>query len=326
MTRNKYSAIYVVGLLVILFIPQGTKAEIEGSVIKKEKSVVQNTDESQMLNNETSAKYFGIKLFGNFGKFVGQNDVNKQLDGWNQLLNESAKRSGFGVSGEISPLGYSPSFGGELIFSFLPRLAIGLGAEYLRFTEPSTKKLTSEGGSLDITLEPKISAVPITLSLYYNLPIGGFLKVVAGVGAGYYLGKYSNSLHQTRGDEQITLLYESNKNTIGAHANLNFELNIGRTMALVFGVSGRFAVLKNLLGKDTLTYTVPAYSESGSIYDQPLWYIEEEWFEGLYYADLKAMEEKPVASYYRNVRKAEISLSSMALQIGILIKLSQLFK
>lgn len=326
MTQNKYSAVFAIGLLIFLFFPQWTKAEIEGTVKKKEKSAVQTTGESQMLKNETSDLYFGIKLFGSLGQLVGQNDVNKSLDGWNQYLNNSANLLGHSVNGEFSPLEHDPSFGGELILSFNPRFSIGLGAGYLRFTKPSTMILTLGGERIDFFIEPKISAIPITLSLYYNLPIGGFLKVVVGVGGGYYLGQYSNSINQTIGDEQISLLFESSKNTIGAHVNLNFELNIGRTMALILGVSGRYAVLRNLLGKETFTYTVPAYTESESYSDLTLWYVEEEMSNGKYFSSIFPDNERPIGSWYRNVREARISLSSMSFQIGILIKLSQLFK
>ncbi len=326
MTRNRYCAVFALGLLVFFFFPQWTKAEIEGTVKKKEKSAVQTTGESQMLYNKTSGLNFGIKLFGSPGQLVGQNDVNKSLDGWNQILNDSANLLGHSVNGEISPLGYVPSFGGELILSFNPRFSIGLGAGYLRFTKPSTMIFTLGGERIDFTIEPKISAIPITLSLYYSLPIVSFLKVVVGVGAGYYLGQYSNSTNQTMGDEQISLLFESSKNTIGAHVNLDLELNIGRTMALILGVSGRYAVLRDLLGTETFTYTVPAYTESESYPDLTLWYVEEEMFNSKYYVSIFPDEKMPEGSWYRNVRKARISLSSMALQIGILIKLSQFFK
>jgi hypothetical protein len=67
--------------------------------------------------------------------------------------------------------------------------------------------------------------------------------------------------------------------------------------------------------------------------DQTLWYVEEDYswgdddpLAGKWYANLVTDDEKPEWSFYRNVRKAKISLSSIALQIGILIRLSQLFK
>lgn len=314
MIRNKYSTIFAVCLLIFLFFPQWTKAE----------PTLQTPDKFQMRNNETSAQFFSIKLFGGLGQVVGQNDVNKNLDGWNQLLNDSATLSGFGISGEISPLGFSPSFGGELVFNLHPRLSIGLGAGYLRFTKESTKILTFEEDSIDFSVEPRISAIPITLSLYYGIPLGNFLNVVVGVGAGYYLGQYENSLHQIIGDEQVTLSFKSSKNTIGAHGSLNFEFNIRRSMALIFGVSGRFAKLKDLMGTETFTYTTPSYTDSEEFAELTLWYIEDEIFnDARYYSSLIANDEKPEASYYRNVRKAEISLSSIALQIGILIRFGQ---
>ena len=201
MTQNKFPALLALGLLVFLFFPQWTKAE----------STFQTPDEIQMRNNEFSGLNVHIKLFGGLGQLVGQNDVNKNLNGWNQLLNDSANLIGYGTSGDISPLGYGTSFGGELIFSFHPRFSIGLGAEYLQFTKKSTKILTFEGESFDISLDPRISAIPITLSLYYGIPLGNFLNVVVSAGAGYYLGQYKNVAQQNFIEEQFTISFKSNK-------------------------------------------------------------------------------------------------------------------
>lgn len=315
MIRNKYFAIFAVGLLVFLFFPQGTKAE----------TALQTPVEFQMRNNETSGLNIGIKLFGSLGQIVGQNDVNKHLDGWNQLLDTAANLFGYNVSGEISPLGFGSSFGGELILSFNPSISLGLGAEYLRFSKQSTKKLTVEGEMIEFSMEPKISAIPLTLTLYYGIPVGEFLKVVLGAGAGYYLGKYEGIMRQTFVDGSGTDRFESDANTFGAHGSFNLELNIGRSMALIFGVSGRFAVFKDLIGTQTYDYSDSWGDDFETFSDQTLWYVEEEMFDGQYYASLFSDDEQPEGQWYRVARKAKISLSSMALQIGILIRLSQLF-
>ncbi len=315
MTQNKMLVFFTVGLLVFLFFPQGIKAE----------PYKQTPGEDQMSQFENSGLNVGIKLFGGLGQPVGQNDVDKHLNGWNQLLDDVANTFGYNVNGKILPLEYGPIFGGELIFGVNPRVSIGLGAGYFLFSKQGTKTLNAGGELVNIDMKPTISAVPLTLSLYYGLPLGNFLKVVAGVGAGYYLGQYKSSNFQGFVDEEITLLFESKKNTIGAHGSLNLEFNIGRAMALVFGISGRYAVLKDLIGTEILKYVNPSYTESETYPDLTLWYLEEE-FDGRYYASLVPSGLKPEESYYRNVRKAEISLSSMALQIGILIRLSQLFK
>ncbi|MFC2160147.1 hypothetical protein ACFLRX_00680 [Acidobacteriota bacterium] len=312
MKQNKYSVYFTLCLLSFLFFQQETTAE----------STYQTQDEFQMRNNEYSSQIFSIKLFGSLDSLVGQNDVNNHLDGWNQLLNDNANIPGFSTNGEISPLGKSTSFGGELIFNFLPHFSIGLGAGYLQFTEPSTKTLSISGENIDFSLDSRISAIPITLNLYYGIPIGNFLNIVVGAGAGYYLGQFSNFIQQNLGDEQISSLFESNKNTIGAQVSLNFELNIVRTMALFFGVSGRFATLKDLEGEETFTYINPTEEDSVSYPDRTLWYVEEE-IDGKYYTALFADNDKPEGDWYRNSRKAEVSLSSIVMQFGIRIMFGQ---
>ncbi|MFH1766577.1 MAG: hypothetical protein ABH826_00570, partial [Patescibacteria group bacterium] len=223
--------------------------------------------------------------------------------------------------------------GGELTLSFIPRFTIGLGVGYLKFTKDSTVTIYEQGDEMKFTRRPLIEAIPITLSLYYSLPLGETFKVVVGAGVGYYLGKFRNEIEETYDGESILIWFEADSNSIGFHGSLNLELNISHTMAFVFGVSGRSAKLKDLIGSFNVAYPSPDDIYDFSRADQTLWYVEEDYsfgdddpLAGKWYAGLDHDDEKPEWSFYRNVRKAEVSLSSIALQIGFLIRLSQLFK
>lgn len=317
MKKFKLVSLLVLGLVAFLSIPQWAQANQESQNISKK---------------ETSGLNFGIKLFGNLGHLVGKHDVNEAHKGWNNLVNDTLVPLETQKSGELLPLNFGPFFGGELTLSFIPRFTFGLGIGYIKFTRDSTVTITEYETTMEFTRKPSVRAIPITLSLYYSIPIGKKFNAVIGAGAGYYLGEFRNNIHETFNDEGIAVLFEADSNSIGFHGSLDLELNINRTMALVFGVSGRCAKLKNLMGTFSVDWEDAEY-ETYVVHDQTLWYVEEDYsygdddpLAGKWYAGLAHDDEKPDYSFYRNVRKAEISLSSISLQIGFLIRLSQLFK
>jgi len=315
--KFKFVSLLVLSLVVLFASPQWIQAE---------------QDVVEVYQKESRGLNFGIKLFGNAGFLIGQNDVNETHKGWNALVNDTNDPAVTQKSGELLPLNFGPFFGGELILSFIPHFTIGLGVGYIQFTRESTVTMIDSWGTMEFTRTPKVNAIPITLSLYYDIPFGKMFTVVASAGVGYYLGKFQNNIHETFDGDGVMVSFESDSNTFGFHAGLDLELNINRTMAFVFGISGRFAKMKDLMG----TFSVDWEDEDYETYertDQTLWYVEEDYsfgpddpLEGKWYAGLAYDEEKPEWSFYRNVRKAEISLSSIALQIGILIRLSELFR
>jgi hypothetical protein len=185
---------------------------------------------------------------------------------------------------------------------------------------------------MEFTRNPNITAIPLTLSLYYSFLFGQSLNFVAGAGVGYYIGKFQSNIYERFDGDGTSILFEADSNSLGFHGGVDLEFNISRTLALVFGVSGRFASLKDLMGSFTVDWDDPEY-DTWVDPDRIAWYVEEDYssgeddlLAGKWYANLAFYKDKPDYSFYRNVRKAKMSLSSIALQIGFLIRLSELFK
>lgn len=318
MKKTKSFFLLAISLFVFLSFPQWTYANQENLDIAKK---------------ESNGFNFSIKLFGNLGHLIGKHDVNEAHKGWNSLVRDLYQLYEGDVNGKLANLGLGPYFGGELIMSFFPRFSVGLGVGYIQFTRDSTVLITDPWSEQENNRKPLVKAIPITLSLYYSIPLGHILKASVGAGVGYYIGTYQYDTHDHFNDNNVSLLYEADSNSIGFHGGLDLELNINRTMALVFGVSGRCAKLKDLTGTWTYTHDWLGEDQTVFLYDRTLWYVEEDYSDGpddplagKWYATLLMYEKKPEASFYRNVRKAKVSLSSMALQIGFLIRLNQLFK
>ena len=317
MKKISFVSLMAICLVVFFSIPQWAHADQENQDIYKKEQYGFN---------------FGIKLFGNMGHTIGTHDVNEAHEGWNNLVSDLSALFGENVDGKLEPLSCGPYVGGELMFSFIPRFSVGIGAGFIQFTKESTVLITSEWASQEFTRIPKIRAIPITLSLYYSLPVGKIFNVTASAGVGYYLGKFFYDIYESFDDNDVSLLYEADSNTFGIHGGIDLEFNINRALALVFGVSGRCANLKDLTGNWDYTYDYSGEDQTITLTDRTLWYVEENFdFDpdspaGKWYPTLLMYDEEPEASFYRNVRKAKVSLSSMALQIGILIRISQLFK
>jgi hypothetical protein len=223
MEKNKVLTLLFLSLVVFLVYPPGA--------IGQEEREEQRID---VYEKETNGLILGFKLNGNLGHLIGKDDLHKGMMGWDTLAEEIAPLYEQQKVGEIKPLGLGPYFGGELTLSFIPNFAIGLGVGYLQFIRESHVTLLSEWGDFEVKRKPNVTAIPLTLSLYYSFPLGQALKAVAGLGVGYYLGKFRYEIEEISDWDTLTFLFEANSNALGFHGSLDLELYISRAIALVF--------------------------------------------------------------------------------------------
>jgi len=138
-------------------------------------------------------------------------------------------------------------FGGELLIHFTPNIALGLGAGYIQASKSSTLTFSGYGETANQTWAPKVSAIPITATLYYFLPSTGGVKLFLDAGVGYYLGKYTDKWHivyYATYDETI----DTTANGIGFHGGLGIEVPFSPAVSLIVEGRGRYASLGNFKG------------------------------------------------------------------------------
>jgi opacity protein-like surface antigen len=276
---------------------------------------------SSMSFAESAIRGFTLKLGGGAGSWSGS-DVNDFFRDFNVQMNNTAGLFvGGDVVGELNELNYGPDFEGEFILELPKRFAVGIGIGYMVRTSDDKVEITEFGINNSIAVETRFSAIPITLSGYYFMPLGEKTKVYLKGGFGYYIGKSTYLVRQEGRIAGLPPVWEeedgdASANAFGFHGGVGIEFGLSESVALFFETNGRIANLKNWKGQNKYKDYL-GYSDTESVE----WYYAEE-YDGMtrqWYRTVQIAADEPSGSSYRNVRNAEISYSGVVLRLGIKI-------
>ena len=266
---------------------------------------------------QDSYKKFTLKVSGGYGSISG-GDLTTVAAGLNDQLADIARLAGASTSGEIKNAKWGPEFEGEFVYNFTERWGIGLGVGYIRKSIESGAQLqigTYAGISID--WEPVYKVIPITLNGYYNFPVASKANAYVKGGVGYYFATWDYKIRQENELVGITI-WEENEGSakdsgLGFQGGLGFEYSLSDSVALFVEGSGRLVNLKNWDVENVNRNALGTDSETGTF-----WYVEEyEEDTGKYYPSLELSDDEPSDPDYRNVRKAEISLSGVVFKVGV---------
>lgn len=270
---------------------------------------------------------FSLKFWGGAGYLFG-NHFNDHIQTENTT---NAERTNIRVDREHALMKTASDVGVEFILNIGPRLGVGFGIGYFMAQKNSRAEFTSlvEPGELTAEYKPKITALPLILSIHYGLPLGERFRLNALAGAGFYYGKvYWGYNYEYTSPIFLTGYSRFNWNAaadaLGFHGGLELEWEFMRGIGLVIGASGMKAAFGNLTGE--LKWEEYAefwgHQDSGTIQDYTLWFLEEEFY-GPWYPQLWLSKEMPDEWYVRNVEKARISVSRISIVVGIKIYLKK---
>jgi Outer membrane protein beta-barrel domain len=201
-----------------------------------------------------------LKLYGGYNYMLA-GDVNDGATFYFDLVDYYVAQGSGTATGGYSPLHGGYNFGGDLIYQITPSVGIGVGAGYIRSSASSLMTYTEEEMSVDITANATLSAIPLRLGLFLDVPMGGKLNLIANAGAAYYMNL---KLDATQGlsfsaDEwtrQNVLGTERSGADIGFHGSLGIEYKFSPKMGFFVEAVGRYAKFKNFT-------TVTGTSEEG---------------------------------------------------------------
>jgi hypothetical protein len=268
-----------------------------------------------------------IKLSGGFG-FATGGDLNKTIKGTSDI-----RRDLDGALGELKPVNLGLNFDIEFIHHFTPNIGLGLGIGYFRASKesgPVSSEFAIPGifsmGS-EYSINPKISAVPITLNVHYFLPAGSRISFDLHAGIGYYLTMLNFSSKDVLSDSFFDTISEhwtedttfaSTKGSVGFQAGIGFEFDVAKRVAVVCDVFGRFASVSGFKGKyeykESGDYT---WEESAS--DYYFWSYDER-FDGSSYTQFDFYTEKPEGETVTNAKQGSIDLTGFGITLGLRIK------
>ena len=154
----------------------------------------------------------------------------------------------------------------------------------------------------------------------YVIPLGEKINIFAKAGVGYYIARLKYNIHVEEtllGDtylEQQT--GEAKDNGFGLHGGLGLEYQIATNFDLFVEGTGRYVNLKDWDVENNTTSSWGNYYETGKF-----WYADE-YNEATdkYYATMQISKVMPEEQGFRNVRKAEISLSGITFRMGVKIR------
>lgn len=262
-------------------------------------------------------KKFTLKVSGGYG-FISGGDLTTVADGLNEQLTDIARLAGASTSGQIENAKWGSEFEGEFVFSFTERWGIGLGVGYIRKAIDSGAELqVGTFARVSFEWKPVYKVVPVTLNGYYNFPIASRMKAYVKGGVGYYFAMWDYQIRQENELVGITV-WEENEGTakdsgFGFQGGLGLEVGFSENVSLFVDATGRSVNLKNWEVENVFNSALGSERETGAF-----WYVEE--FEedtGKYYPNLELSDEEPSDPNYRNVRRAEVSLSGIVFKVGV---------
>jgi hypothetical protein len=211
----------------------------------------------------------------------------------------------------MKKLGLGYQLGVEVLYRFSPSLAAGLEVGYLSASVTSSLERTWH--SYKWSVNPTLTAVPLTLNINYFMPLGKKMKLHAMAGVGAFISSldYKYSIFSTTNPYSGTWTPDT-KTVFGAKAGIGIELPLNKKFVLTFDLTGRYASIKGFTGAWQGIYSGIPKSGTGTLYSYD--YDGKYLFFGIY-------ETAPVGAHIQNVREATFSLSGMSLLIGVKINL-----
>lgn len=248
---------------------------------------------------------FGFKVTGGLA-YVGGGDINAGIQGYSDFFDDLYSLA-FNTAGGYVPFHLGMDIGAEFQLRFSPNFTLALGSGYISATKSSQLNIPAGGTTYYEKWAPSVSAIPITLTFYYHLPLGSSARVFFDAGAGYYFGKYSDKWHIVFLGEEDATLDMSGGSGIGFHGGMGLEIDLASNIAFLVEVRGRYASLSGFNGTEKV---------GSSTFTGDLHYFEGDLFGLGTYPLLSVDTELPSGSGITNARKAKLDLSGFSAAAG----------
>ncbi|HNQ79971.1 MAG TPA: outer membrane beta-barrel protein [Candidatus Aminicenantes bacterium] len=298
----------------------------------------------------------GFSLSGGLG-FINGGDFNTYIRDWNRFVSDENRSWGEEYyTIDWKEMKSMPDFKGEIFARFGRNFGLGLGVETIKKSNPGTIANEYSFASrvdyptyyiehawhenLEMAVDQTLSVIPLTLGLYYFLPLGSQGDVYFNAGAGVYLGTLkSNSGWSARwgsydefhlldgslypphikSDSQSTQndYYEATCNAVGFHFGAGAQFSLTDNISIFGEALYRLVNFKDWegtggyestyhrdygwwTGSEWITHSI-VDSEGAEEWAGGLWYSEEYDFTiGTSYSEVDLYKEKPEPTSWRD--------------------------
>jgi len=282
---------------------------------KEETEIPKTIAEPQVKTFPHPSKFSQIDIHISGGiNFASAGDLNEGAKGFIEYYQNKLNAE---KTGGFRPLHLNTLFAGNVMIPLVPRLHLGIGAEYF-YGEKKNSANFSQPTSYNIETKPEIKILPIQIILSYQ--VIPELSIQGGVE--YILADCAYLYKITENDTWQEWSGKADSNQIGGFMGLKFVHDLGSHLSLFIEASGRYAKIKNLKGEGTYKDSSGMeYKEKGYmyIYQGEVAHNKEQF-------PLVFIRDKTPSGYgVLNPEKASLDLSGFSLQAGLRIRF-RLFK
>ncbi|MBN2399952.1 MAG: hypothetical protein JXI33_06385 [Candidatus Aminicenantes bacterium] len=250
---------YIVVFLFILVLLVPALA-LPGQQQAKGQKVLTQTSREDVMSPQPAAEVslavkkrigFALRLHGGMNYLQG-GQLNEGIAGFVQRYEQGAESAGRPYESVSDPLHLCYEAGADLLVFFGPRFGLSLGAAYLKGRQQSGVDITWPLYTFTVDFNREVEAIPVTLGLFYHLPLGKKFNLVFEAGGGYTFARlYMEQLAAAQ-------LEYSNQYSTGRAGGLNFYARLGLEARMTRGVFifaetlGRVAKISNFRGSAKL--------------------------------------------------------------------------
>jgi opacity protein-like surface antigen len=263
-------------------------------------------------------KKFELKLSGGISHLSGA-DFDASDEGWTHQRKVSTEAAGGTLTSDPKSLDWGWEIGGELTFHLSSRFALSGGVGYINGKNSSKDVSSLEGvvtGTSTTNLDAK--AIPVTLGIYYFLPVSQKSRFSICAGAGYYFVSFSRAgYREDNSPYWIDTDFTGSGGDFGFHGGIGFEYSMSDNVAIVIEGFMRSAKIKGFEGnRKRVDSNGLNDSLDGKYYYSERYVWTEEWL-----PRTPIGTEPPSGEDVRNVRDLEIDFSGYTVRVGLKIKL-----
>lgn len=213
------------------------------------------------------------------------------------------------TDGKVSSVHLTFLFGGEIQIPVYPRLFIGIGFDYFSGKKESAVTYTETVPTAIYTTTPKITAIPVRLSLTYVSPSHLYFKA----GVEYYFAGCNYYYHFQQGEHWEEWKGEANSQGLGLLFGIGYDYSVAPNISIFAEVTGHYAKIDDFEGKneyhDAEGFTS---SEEGKLY-----IYQAHVGTGDSYPLVFIREKIPTEAGVSDPELATIDYSGLSLRIGI---------
>jgi hypothetical protein len=268
-----------------------------------------------VLTSGTASAAVAVKMTGGLTYLFG-NDINSGVRGSYDFLSANYEN----VTGSLRSFLLGWSGGAEIIVPFGEGFGLGVGAGIFRIAASDKFAYTWWTYAGTESFEPKLTVIPMTVNLHYQVPVSHALDLDVFGGTGFYLTRFEHKSISTSDffSYEMEKTFTASKGVFGLQGGIALEIKVSSSFAFVLQAEARLAKAMDLQGDWTEQERTLNGSRRADGHDGLFWYYEKSDASGTY-PQVSFAPTPPSDTSVTNSRKGTLDLTGLSAAAGIKI-------